>query len=324
MSTTRLQRDVYSHLLSELEQSGVTERQLHEHVREVCYDNSPVHILEAASTLSGNPTFALQLGQRITIDSYDTFGFALMSCANLRESIELLTRYGNAFFEPGWTSETKEHGLVVRLKPLRGTDSQQRIVTELCFSQISAIGTSLYRNQLDGVEVHFQHPRPLHARRYQSSLNAEVYFAAAHSELFLPAKLLDTPVKSANKSDHVVFLQQCKALLADMGNAEMTTTAVRQCLIQSAGEFLDINQTAKRMNMSERTLRRRLEAEATSYRKIFTEGRDLLAKENLARTNLTVAEIAHLLGYSETVNFRRAFVRWNKTTPIEYRQTNVI
>ncbi|MFT7500434.1 MAG: AraC-like DNA-binding protein, partial [Rheinheimera aquimaris] len=38
------------------------------------------------------------------------------------------------------------------------------------------------------------------------------------------------------------------------------------------------------------------------------------------KTNLTVADIAHLLSYSETVNFRRAFVRWNGMTPSEYRQ----
>jgi AraC-like DNA-binding protein len=34
---------------------------------------------------------------------------------------------------------------------------------------------------------------------------------------------------------------------------------------------------------------------------------------------LTVADIAHLLSYSETVNFRRAFVRWNGITPNKYR-----
>jgi AraC-like DNA-binding protein len=46
----------------------------------------------------------------------------------------------------------------------------------------------------------------------------------------------------------------------------------------------------------------------------------LLAREYLAKTELTVAEIAHLLNYAETVNFRRAFVRWNGVTPSEYRQ----
>ena len=91
-------------------------------------------------------------------------------------------------------------------------------------------------------------------------------------------------------------------------------------LIQSAGEFLNISQVAERLYVSERTLRRRLEAESTSFRSVFDEIRDLLAREYLAKTELTIADIAHLLDYAETVNFRRAFVRWNGVTPSQYRQ----
>ena len=72
--------------------------------------------------------------------------------------------------------------------------------------------------------------------------------------------------------------------------------------------------------MSERTLRRKLKNESVSFRALFDEVRDLLAIEYLTKTTLTVADIAHLLSYSETVNFRRAFVRWNGMTPSEYRQ----
>ncbi len=77
------------------------------------------------------------------------------------------------------------------------------------------------------------------------------------------------------------------------------------------------------MHVSERTLRRRLGAESTTFRATAEEVRDLLAREYLIETELTVADIAHLLGYSETVNFRRAFVRWNGVTPGAYRQQYV-
>ena len=92
---------------------------------------------------------------------------------------------------------------------------------------------------------------------------------------------------------------------------------------ESAGDFLDIAQVAESLHVSERTLRRRLAAESTSFRGTFEEIRDLLAREYLARTELSVAEIAHLLDYAETVNFRRAFARWNGMTPSEYRQQAV-
>ena len=334
MKTSRLQRDVYTHLLSELEKAGVTPEQLLSQSRQregsasvsgrtVSLGSDPLTTLETAVALTDDPTLALRLGQRIGIESYGTFGFALMSCANLRESTELLLRYGKLFFEPGWKSQVHDGGLLLRLDLSRGTPAQQQIVSELCFSQLSAIGNSLYRSRIEGAEIRFGFSEPSHAGSYRSILNAEVTFDAEYSELFLPGHVLDTPVKTANISEHVIFHQQCEEMLRGLGSVEKTTAAVRQLLTQSAGSFLDISQVALSLHVSERTLRRRLEAESTSFRSTFDEIRDLLAKEYLAKTELTVAEIAHLLDYSEAVNFRRAFFRWNSLTPSQYRQQQV-
>ena len=118
----------------------------------------------------------------------------------------------------------------------------------------------------------------------------------------------------------MVFYQQCEEMLRSLTTGEKITTEVRRLLLQSAGDFLNISQIAKHLNMSERTLRRNLTSESVSFRALFEEVRDLLAREYLTKTDLIVADIAYLLSYSETVNFRRAFVRWNSMTPSEYRQ----
>ena len=331
MRTSRIQRDVFTHLISELEKSGVTAEQLlhQSQLREqtlsisgqaVAASNNPLIILETAVSLAGDPSLALRLGQKIDIESYGTFGFALLSCATLRESIELLLRYGKVFFNPGWLSQDHDKGLLLRLDLNRGTPAQQQIVAELCFSQLASIGNSLFRRHLEGAQISFSYAKPAHASSYKMILGAEVTFDSEHSELFLPTRVLETAVKTANISDHVIFHQQCEEMLLGLDRAEKTTTNVRQLLIQSAGDFLTIEQVAERLHISQRTLRRRLEAESTNFRSTLDEIRDLLAKEYLAKTELTVAEIAHLLEYSETVNFRRAFGRWNGIAPNTYRK----
>jgi AraC-like DNA-binding protein len=331
MKINRLQRDIFTQLLSELEKARVNPEQL---LREcqikgmsalasgqsVFSGTDSLIILEAAVELTGDPSLPLRLGRRVGIDSYGTFGFALMSCANLRESIELLLRYGQLFFEPPWDSNDHDGGLMLNMNITKGTPVQQQYVAELCFSQVSCIGRSLYRRPIEGAQVHFAFPQPADIANYQSMLDAEVTFGAERNLLFLPGYVLDTPVKTANISDHVVFHQQCEEMLLGLASAQKTTAEVRRLLIQSAGDFVDIAQVAENLYVSERTLRRRLETESTSFRAIFEEIRDLLAKEYLAKTGITIAEIAHLLDYSETVNFRRAFVRWNDMTPSEYRQ----
>ena len=67
--------------------------------------------------------------------------------------------------------------------------------------------------------------------------------------------------------------------------------------------------------MSESTLQRRLAQEGCRYQQLLDQVRYRLAKEYLLGTTLPVAEIASLLGFSDTTNFRRSFKRWSDTTP---------
>ena len=337
MRAIRVQQDLHHHLLLALEGAGIGAEALLAELRAkgitVSDTSSAVHagaervrVLEVATHLVGDPCLALRLGQMIGIASYGSFGFALMSCANLRESLQLLLRYGQVLFQPSWTAREYEGGLLLRADITLNTSARQRLVTELAFSNIAAVGRSLYGKQVEraeGVEVHLNYSRPAHVACYKKAINVPVTFDCEHSQLLLPSAVLDTPVKTANRSEHVVFHQQCEEILRGLSSVEKTTADVRQCLIQSAGDFLDIAQVAESMHVSERTLRRRLAAESTTFRATAEEVRDLLAREYLIETDLTIADIAHLLGYSETVNFRRAFVRWNGVTPGAYRKQHV-
>jgi AraC-like DNA-binding protein len=128
------------------------------------------------------------------------------------------------------------------------------------------------------------------------------------------------PVKTADISNHVVFNLQCEEMLNGLTSAEETTAVVRQLLMESAGEFFNISQVAERLFVSERTLRRRLKSESTSFKAVLEEVRNLLAQKYLSQTDLSVGDIAHMLDYAETVNFRRAFRRWNNEIPSHYRE----
>lgn len=71
--------------------------------------------------------------------------------------------------------------------------------------------------------------------------------------------------------------------------------------------------------MSERTLRRRLEAEGTSYQAIVDSVRNHLAQQYLMDTDLSVVEIGSLVGFDDLANFRQAFRRWNSMSPAQFR-----
>lgn len=337
MKVDRVQREFFKHLVLLLEEAGISPEEMFNELRrrgvaasgseESLFEGPEALVLmETAVDLSGDPCLMIRLGQELGILCFGSFGFALMSCASLRETVQLLLRYGQVLFQPSWAAYEHEGGMMLRADISRGTAAQQQLLAELSFSNLLAMGRTLYGSQVEnaeGVEIQLNYSRPSHLACYRNAFRSPIKFDCEHSQLFLPPQVLDTPVKTANRSEHVVFHQQCEEILRGLNSVEETTAAVRQVLIQSAGNFLDIAQVADSLHVSERTLRRRLEAESTSFRATFEEIRDLLAREYLAETELTVAEIAHLLNYSETVNFRRAFVRWNGVTPSAYRQEHM-
>lgn len=335
------QRDIFTRLIAQLKRARITPEQLLERCyargmstahRNVLDGPEALILLESAVELSRDPCFVLKLGQSIGIESYGTFGFALISSANQRETIAMLERYGKVFFRPSWQSFDHNNGLLLRMIPAAGTEEQQQLIVELAFSQLISIGISLHRqpplaslrqtNLLAGAELQFSYSEPKHASYYEYAFPIPMRFNCEYNQLFIPASLLDIPVKTANPTEHVVFLRQCEEMLQSLDSVEKTSTEVRVLLIQSAGQFLNITQVAKRLDTSERTLRRRLSSESTSFREILDEIRNLLAREYLTKTRLIVAEIAYLLNYEETGNFRRAFKRWNGMTPNDYRQSH--
>jgi AraC-like DNA-binding protein len=67
--------------------------------------------------------------------------------------------------------------------------------------------------------------------------------------------------------------------------------------------------------MSTRTLQRRLHARGIVYAGLIDEVRRRLSGRYLADGDLSLGEIAYLLGYSESSAFNRAYRRWTGRTP---------
>jgi AraC-like DNA-binding protein len=79
-------------------------------------------------------------------------------------------------------------------------------------------------------------------------------------------------------------------------------------------------ETARLLNMAERTLLRRLREENTTFQEVLDRLREELAYDYLRRDDLKLEEIAYLLGFSSNSTFSRAFVRWTGKRPSDWRE----
>ena len=266
----------------------------------------------------------IKLGQRVDVTYFGSFGFALMSCSDFTEAIKLINRYqlllgtGINFIVLADSNNTK-HTLRVSINIL--SNLQKKLVTELIISQSIYLLKIITNNKLK-FKISFQYEGINNKELYESILKCDVEFNQLHNEISIPIDISKEKLISANSAVHIIYEEQCERLLRDLNKIENFSAATRRILLQAGDDFPDIKEVAYKLHISESTLRRRLKEESSSYRKICDEVRDILAKKYLTTTNLTISDIAMLLNYSEAASFRRAFVRWNKLTPNDYRHSN--
>lgn len=131
------------------------------------------------------------------------------------------------------------------------------------------------------------------------------------------------PFISRNESMWAFFEPELKRRLSMMETDDSCAARVRSALMELLPSGLcTIDDAAKKLSFSRRTLQRKLQEENTNFQKQLNHTRELLAKTYLANTDMTAEDIAFLLGYQETNSFLRAFSVWTGMSLSAYKQAH--
>lgn len=302
---------------------GVATDALFEHARRVWTRPGPpdfVQLCECALQLTGDAQLGIKFGARLDLTSHGILGYALMSSRTVEQALQRLVRY-IGLTAPPIHFEQVMHGsrclLVCRLEP--ELVPQQFYLDAVLVAVVVSAHTLLGARVAREAELWFAGPRPPYADQYETLAGVRVSFDRPLNAVTMPRRYLEAPVLSAEPAMAELCRQQCEKLLANMRDRRGLAGRIREQLLRAPGHFPDIDRIASQYGLSQRTLRRRLDDEGTSYRKLIDEVRLELARTYLSSTALPVGEIAVLLGYDDAANFRRAFKRLQRQSPAEYR-----
>lgn len=274
-----------------------------------------------AIDLLGDPHIGLLLGGRVNIISQGIFGYALMSSATSHDSIKLLIRYSRALVPSLRLGFGITDGRAwIRAEGDHIPRALARFYIELVFSAIVFNGHILLaHDKANTVRVSLNYLPEGDIGIWHSTFGSDVNFDAIDCSLSFAESRLDAPITTANPIAGDIFRRECDRLLSRGKFGGSVHERVQQCLLQSGSEFPVAEVVARKLNMSESTLQRRLKQEGWRFQQLLDEVRHTLAREYLEGTNLPVAEISLLLGFSDAPNFRRSFRRWSGTTPQAFR-----
>ncbi|MCE0460337.1 AraC family transcriptional regulator [Pseudomonas uvaldensis] len=282
--------------------------------------DSMTRLWQRAVELSGNPAIGLNMGKVVRPASFHVVGYALMSSRTLIEGFQRLVRYQRIIAESAEVSIRQldgHYGLILTVHGDHIPPTRQS--TEASLACALSLCNWLTGRTLHPVKVLFQAPEPLDPTPYQQAFAAPLIFNSPYDALVFERSDMEAPLPTANEAMALLHDRFAGEYLARFSGSRVTHKARQAlCRLLPQGEpKRDV--VAQALHLSQRTLQRRLQEEGTSFQHLLDDTRRELAEQYLTQPDMTLLQIAYLLGFADPSNFFRAFRRWFDATPGEYR-----
>ncbi|KAB0662655.1 AraC family transcriptional regulator [Burkholderia diffusa] len=291
---------------------------------------SQLQFLTAARNAIGRydgTDLGVRVGRRLHASSYGMYGYAMLCSESLAHAFDSAVKYhqlANGMLAIRWVEQgdtaswlfpdPHEAALPEPDLPL------YRFLIDMQFALHVTIIKDVMGAWCVPARAQFAQPRPPHAALLSDALECPIAFDQPHHVLSYPAAWLTRAPQLANPITAAQVSSHCARLLDELRSQAGVTRRVYHELTRTPGQFPDIDAIADTLCMTSRTLRRKLDAEGTSYSELLTSVRKALAIDYLSTTTLSTEDIALTLGFSDAVGFRHAFKRWTGTTPSDVRR----
>lgn len=265
----------------------------------------------------------LALGMHAQISDAGILGYLSLSCDTLWEMMLRFMRYHRLAYDAN-DMEINFHDDALEIswgtERIQPTLLQDETLLALFVTVLRQLTTVDHVRLLSMDLIHVV-PDNI-ASQYQAFFDCPIRFGADKTRLHLPIQSLNTPFQHADPQLILRLEQQAEALMNGLPPVDTFDDELRQVLIRCLhnGEP-GLEQVAEAMNLSVRSLQRRLAEQQQTFQTILARTRLALARQYLQDASLSLSDIAFLLGYSEQSAFQRAFKQWTGQTPHQLRQT---
>lgn len=259
-------------------------------------------------------------GHRSKPGTFSMMAHAVINCRNLEKAILRGAEFYKLFDSP-MACELIRVGDTATVTILSGENDFLEIVLESTVFIWLRFWSWLIGRDIRPLGLEFPFPRSKEGERLARLFECPLRFDADAARIILPSAYLDRPLVQ-NPLSLSRFLRDSLALIIE-GNARPIglPEQIRAIISKEySHHFPDFGEICDKLNMTPQTLRRRLKEEQTSYQAIKDDIRRDAAVFYLSKPELSIDEIALMMGFSEASSFHRAFKKWTGLTPAGYRR----
>jgi AraC-like DNA-binding protein len=271
----------------------------------------------AAVAATGDPAFGLKVASHIKQTTFHALSYGLSASSTLKEAFERVQRLchvASDAIEYEFSLRGSEYHFVIEPDvdvPWESVDAVVAAYLRMC--------RSLTGCDYSPLRIELQRSPPANIEDFQRLLRAPLQFCAAQTRLVFDSSTMERPLDGGNpelaRHNDAIALEYLSQIERD--NLQWR---VREVLTQSLAHGEPSQEdVSELLNMSARTLQRKLADCGITYKEILDETRRALALAYLSAARHTVSDVTYLLGFSAGSSFTRAFRRWTGQSPSDWR-----
>lgn len=276
--------------------------------------------MAAAIDITGDPCFGLVAGRSAGLMRYPVFTPLALAAPNLRQILEDLRQFSPLVVERSEVELVEPPGQAeINVEPVVQNGRSGHFRTELVAASTVHM-VRFARGSIADVEVDLPHACPPgREARYAAALGSRVRFGQKRCVVRFNPLLLDTRLETGDPVAYAAARRVAESALAGMRAGTDVAEKVRRWLLAALPRQPSVQETATRLHMNERSLRRHLAALGLTHAELAQQCRRLKAESLLADRQVPIKQVADHLGFSSVTSFHRAFRRWTRMTPAQWR-----
>jgi AraC-like DNA-binding protein len=281
-------------------------------------------VLSAVVAATGDDALGLHVVEHMPEGAVDLLGHMAAHAPTMREAIRMASQFAGLGMD-GLAIDARDDGdtLVIGYSFPRSTPLSDRVLAELCLGGMVRLARSFTGPTATPRLACFEHGRPEHHLEYTRVFGDSPRFDQDMTAITFDRAMVDRPQMHQHPELYDLLRAEAQRRLDRMAAAVRPASRLRQLLLaMPLSQIPEIAAAARALGMSERSLRRHLAADGTSYRDVIRSALEASAGRMLREPARTIKETAVALGFADAAAFHRAFKRWTGMTPGEYRRAN--
>ena len=273
---------------------------------------------------SGDPCFGLRAAGFWHPTTFHALGYSWLASRNLEEAFERLVRYSsvvNTASKGLLRIEKTKDSFCLVANVSRANPKPLPVAMEAGMATILGMCRNAYGNHFRPLAIDLNHSETGCARQLAELFDAPVRYSQAEYRLAIDPGIVSKSLATANPELVRVNDKVVTDYLARLDRADIVMRVRSELIKRLPDGRVGESEIAAALNLSLRSLQRKLEDQGVSYSRLLDDTRRDLGMQYVRSPQYSLNEIAYLLGFTEPANFSRAFKRWYGQPPSQLRKS---